>query len=607
MSLFSFWLGSGVDDDEEDAEVFYNPDHAPKEEEKDVSEDVKSNSADAASPDTPSKQGGASAGANGDAQNIEVEAKRETTVRFKDEEEVDVEEEEGGEEDEVAPSLSKSTRLKGYITLSVASVISYSSAMESRTAQRSYSSPESASTVNGTSDDYSVLYSLVVVPATQEQQRYAMAAAMVSFIISIFCIFCHLDSYTCLAKYWKTKLFGPKATSFEMWLLIFMVVWWVVATWLNTSIRGIAGDGKGQFNLYFSTWVSCYASIWTLEKWVVAAGHSSYRAFMASWPHRAPGWIRLFVLSLSNMLCFLDLYFNWDDDQNQATDTGLTPDLVENIFANVSDSQWTWLIFVTAFTAPVALCFALAEVFRFTKPKNHPTDDDDNSDSDDGDQSPKASEDEGVKSPPSQNNLFRDKRDVHLSHSIEYGDDTNATLHELREAQYDLFPTPEEEDEDDTKKTDLENYIEGGVLFLLVIFWIPTVTVATIPGGAASLWGNAYFFTWACSIMVIDTCVWWIRDWRRSIHDAFQRQEDQYRRAKLEILQREEQKLRQRRQQVELAKLQQQQQERSAATSTGTLSAITYPLRALTSQDANDTTPQKRDLRIVTSPSSDGM
>eukprot|EP00978_Attheya_sp_CCMP212_P014380 scaffold36531_cov52-Attheya_sp.AAC.8 len=563
MSLFSFWLGSGDDDDEEDAEVFYNPDHAPKEEEKDVSEDVKSDSAEAANPDPPAQQSGASAGANGDAQNVEVEAKRETTVRFKDEEEVDAEEEEGGKEDEVAPSLSKSTRLKGYITLSVASVISYSSALESRTAQRSYSSPESeaaiASTVNGTSDDYSVLlYSLVVVPATQEQQRYAMAAAMVSFIISIFCIFCHLDSYTCLAKYWKTKLFGPKATSFEMWLLIFLVVWWVVATWLNTSIRGIAGDGKGQFNLYFSTWVSCYASIWTLEKWVVAAGHSSYRAFMASWPHRAPGWIRLFVLSLSNMLCFLDLYFNWDDDQNQATDTGLTPDLVENIFANVSDSQWSWLIFVTAFTAPVALCFALAEVFRFTKPKNHPTDDDDSSDSDGGDLSPKASEDEGVKSPQSQNNLFLDKRDVPFSHSIEYGDDTNATSYELRKAQYDLFPTPEEEEEDDTKKTDLENYIEGGVLFI-------------------------------------------------SIHDAFQRQEDQYRRAKLEILQREEQKLRQRRQQVELTKLQQQQQERSSATSTGTLSAITYPLRALTSHDANDTTPQKRDLRIVTSPSSDGM
>jgi hypothetical protein len=145
------------------------------------------------------------------------------------------------------------------------------------------------------------------------------------------------------------------------------------------------------------------------------------------------------------------------------------------------------------------------------------------------------------------------------------------------------------------------------VLFLLVVFWIPTVTVATIPGGAASLMGNAYFFTWACSIMVIDTCVWWIRDWRRSIHDAFQRQEDQYRRAKLEILQREEQKLRKRRLERELSKLQQQQQERSASTSTKTLSAITYPLRALTSQDANDTTPQKRDLRIVTIPSSDAM
>eukprot|EP00978_Attheya_sp_CCMP212_P026483 scaffold87168_cov25-Attheya_sp.AAC.1 len=126
---------------------------------------------------------------------------------------------------------------------------------------------------------------------------------------------------------------------------------------------------------------------------------------MASWPHRAPGcgWIRLFVLSLSNMLCFLDLYFNWDDDQNQATaDTELTPDLVKKLFANVSDSQWTWLIFVTAFTAPVALCFALAEVFCFTK--HHPMDDDDSSDSGGGYQSPKASEDEGVKSPQSQNN-----------------------------------------------------------------------------------------------------------------------------------------------------------------------------------------------------------
>jgi nucleotide-binding universal stress UspA family protein len=81
---------------------------------------------------------------------------------------------------------------------------------------------------------------------------------------------------------------------------------------------------------------------------------------------------------------------------------------------------------------------------------------------------------------------------------------------------------------DQNEKSQWEIILEGVILLLLVIGWIPSVMVATTPGGIASLVGNAYFFTWATTVFVMETFVWWIHDWRRRIHLILQQQQTEY-------------------------------------------------------------------------------
>ena len=40
------------------------------------------------------------------------------------------------------------------------------------------------------------------------------------------------------------KAFQPKST-FELLLLLFLVIWWTAGVIIETTVRGIAGDGKG--------------------------------------------------------------------------------------------------------------------------------------------------------------------------------------------------------------------------------------------------------------------------------------------------------------------------------------------------------------------------
>ena len=80
--------------------------------------------------------------------------------------------------------------------------------------------------------------------------------------------------------------------------------------------------------------------------------------------------------------------------------------------------------------------------------------------------------------------------------------------------------------------------MEGLVLCLLVLAWIPNVVVATTPGGVASLVGNAYFFTWLGTIFVMETAVWWVHDWRKSIQSQLEQQEMDYRKVQIEVLER---------------------------------------------------------------------
>lgn len=115
--------------------------------------------------------------------------------------------------------LFKSTRLKGYITLAFASIINYTNAENS----------------------VDVIKALGVIPSTDGQRIYAMSVALVSLILTGGATLVHLDTITPLKKVWVAA-FKPKSR-FELVLDVFLVIWWSVATGIQTTINGIAGDG----------------------------------------------------------------------------------------------------------------------------------------------------------------------------------------------------------------------------------------------------------------------------------------------------------------------------------------------------------------------------
>jgi hypothetical protein len=122
--------------------------------------------------------------------------------------------------------LYKSTRIKGYITLVVASIINFDAAQKSKNAKATN-----------------------VVPSTLGQRRYAISVALVSLILSSAVLLMHLDRITPFKKAW-TSAFQPKS-KIELALAVFQVLWWSVAVGVETSLQGIAGDGKSQFSLYY--------------------------------------------------------------------------------------------------------------------------------------------------------------------------------------------------------------------------------------------------------------------------------------------------------------------------------------------------------------------
>lgn len=85
---------------------------------------------------------------------------------------------------------------------------------------------------------------------------------------------------------------------------------------------------------------------------------------------------------------------------------------------------------------------------------------------------------------------------------------------------------------ENTKST-CESVFEGICLVLLVIIWVPTVAVSTSENGISSSVGNSYFFTWGCAVLVIQTCISWLQDWRKSVHAEILRQAREYKDSQL--------------------------------------------------------------------------
>lgn len=87
-----------------------------------------------------------------------------------------------------------------------------------------------------------------------------------------------------------------------------------------------------------------------------------------------------------------------------------------------------------------------------------------------------------------------------------------------------------------SEKPSVENIAEGIVFAILCVAWVPTVIIATTPGGAASLTGNAYFFTWLLVVFLFEGLVWWIHDYRLEIHHELKKKAMEYKQRQKEVL-----------------------------------------------------------------------
>ena len=85
---------------------------------------------------------------------------------------------------------------------------------------------------------------------------------------------------------------------------------------------------------------------------------------------------------------------------------------------------------------------------------------------------------------------------------------------------------------ENTKST-CESVMEGLCLVLLVMIWVPSVAISTSENGISSSVGNSYFFTWGSTVVVIQTCISWLQDWRRGVHEEILRQAREYKESQL--------------------------------------------------------------------------
>lgn len=193
-----------------------------------------------------------------------------------------------------------------------------------------------------------------VIPASDKGRYYAMilsgSSAVYHFLIVAGYILDGVFSQS------SRNLF-QNGSEIECFLIVLSTLWWIVGTWITTSIHGVAGDGRGQFNLYFSTWLCLLTNMNLIEMWLVDAGYSSISQAVRSWPHRAPGWILIFVATLACMLSILDIYLRFD---SALEDTSHLKERLDN----VSSAQWAFLVLACAVSFITAFGFSLIELFR---------------------------------------------------------------------------------------------------------------------------------------------------------------------------------------------------------------------------------------------------
>lgn len=238
--------------------------------------------------------------------------------------------------------LFKSSRLKGYITLLVSAIYNFISVNDGY-----LQVVPSSVNLCLLLDDIS--RSEKHLDFDEGRVQYANSVSTITIIVAGAVMLIHLDVVTGLdEKLWK-KMFGPNG-KVELFILVFLILVWFITTWFNTTIRGPAGDGKEQFNLYFSTWICLWTSFWTLERWCTSSGRASFQQFVESWPNRCQMWIVTFFLSIVDFLFVLDSSRHWKDG------TRAFP-YVSMHYSNVKTAEWTLLLFVTSATFLVSLAW----------------------------------------------------------------------------------------------------------------------------------------------------------------------------------------------------------------------------------------------------------
>lgn len=245
-------------------------------------------------------------------------------------------------------SKSNPRRLKQYLKLAILSSLAFIFAYESDL-------EHSIAYIKGPIMPVFVNGAVNVIPASDKGRYYTMILSGSSAVYHILIVAAHFfDGIFYLPS---TRKIFQSGSEVECFLIVLSTLWWIVGTWITTSIHGVAGDGRGQFNLYFSTWLCLFTNMNLIEIWLVDAGYSSISQAVRSWPHRAPGWILIFVATLTCMLSILDIYLRFDSALED------TSHLKEKL-ASVKEAQWVFLILACAVSFTTAFGFSLIELFR---------------------------------------------------------------------------------------------------------------------------------------------------------------------------------------------------------------------------------------------------
>eukprot|EP01083_Nonionella_stella_P084655 234398_1 len=292
----------------------------------------------------------------------------------------------------------------------------------------------------------------------------------ISAILNFIVVMMHFLDSIVEVKMLRRK-FQPKS-EVECIFISFMITWWIIGTWSITSAHGIAGVGRGQFNLYFSVWLCCITSITMLEKWLICAKYASIYQAVETWPHRAPGWIMIFIFTLCNVLSIINLYLSYENVKV------LSGYILKDKFSNIRQAQWIFLIFACGLSLTMAFGFSLAELCRREQ--------------------------------------YYGIRQGYESGSVRASIDAYT-----RNTRVNF-------------KSTFELSLEGICLAILVLIWVPFVVVGTTDGCCSEV-GNSYFFTWLSAYSIISTFIQWLRDWRRGIHENLLRQDREYREAQANV------------------------------------------------------------------------